>query len=60
MPLLSRQDFVKYLAEILVVVLGILIAFQVEGWRERRQLETDLELAIDRLADETQQNIVSC
>ena len=60
MPLLSRQDFVKYLAEILVVVLGILIAFQVEGWRERRQLETDLELAIDRLADETQQNILFC
>ena len=30
MQLLSKKDLVKYFAEMVVVVLGILIAFQVE------------------------------
>jgi len=34
MQLLSKKDLVKYFAEMVVVVLGILIAFQVEEWRQ--------------------------
>jgi hypothetical protein len=42
------------------VVFGILIAFQVEEWREDRQRSRDLDAALIRLADETAANLRVC
>ena len=60
MQYLSRKDLVKYFAEMLVVVLGILIAFQVDEWRDGLQIERDLHAALVRLKDETQTNLRHC
>ena len=60
MGLFSRKDLAGYSIEIVVVALGILIAFQVEEWRESRQIQEDLNLAMVRLVDETQQNTSFC
>lgn len=43
-----------------MVVLGILIAFQMEEWREDRQRSRDLDAALIRLADETAGNLRVC
>jgi hypothetical protein len=60
MPLLSKKDLVKYFAEMLVVVLGILIAFQVEEWRENVREEREINAALVRLKDETIFNLRIC
>ena len=60
MPLLSRKDLVKYFAEMMVVVLGILIAFQVDEWREGLQIDRDLQAALVRLKEESQTNLRHC
>jgi hypothetical protein len=60
MGFLSKKDLVRYLAEITVVVLGILIAFQIEEWREERQRQRDQRQALLRLAQETKENLVVC
>jgi hypothetical protein len=56
----STKQWHVYLAEMAVVVFGILIAFQVEEWREGRQGEQDMRASLQRLAEETQQNLVIC
>jgi hypothetical protein len=60
MPLLSRQDLVKYFAEMLVVILGILIAFQVDEWRDGLQIERDRHAVLVRLKEETRSNLKEC
>jgi hypothetical protein len=60
MPLLSRKDLVKYLAEMMVVVFGILIAFQVDEWRDSLQVERDRHAVLVRLKEETQSNLREC
>ena len=60
MPILSREKLATFAIEVLVVVLGILIAFQVEEWREDRQRGRDQEAALARLAEETAANLRAC
>lgn len=60
MAILTREKFVTYGIEVLVVVLGILIAFQVDEWREDRQRSRDRDAALIRLAEETAANLQNC
>jgi hypothetical protein len=60
MAILTREKFATYGIEVLVVVLGILIAFQVDEWREDRQRSRDLDAALTRLAEETAANLRVC
>lgn len=60
MLLLSKQDLIKYVAEVCVVVLGILIAFQVDEWRDGLQTERDRYAVLARLKEETQSNLTEC
>ena len=60
MPILTKEKLSTFAIEVLVVVLGILIAFQVEEWREDRQRSRDQEAALVRLAEETASNLRAC
>lgn len=60
MSIFSRRQLSIFAGETVVVVLGILIAFQVEEWRERRQSERQLEAALARLAEEAVSNLEYC
>ena len=60
MAVLTREKLATYGMEVLVVVLGILIAFQVDEWREDRQRSRDLDAALDRLVEETAANLRAC
>lgn len=60
MQYLSRKDLVKYFAEMLVVVVGILIAFQVEEWRQDVREQREIDAALVRLKDETKDNLRFC
>ena len=58
--ILTREKLAAYGIEVLVVVLGILIAFQVDEWREDRQRSRDRDAALMRLAEETATNLKHC
>jgi len=60
MKFLPKKDLVKYLAEMVVVVLGILIAFQVEEWRQNVREQREIDAALVRLNDETRANLYFC
>ena len=60
MQYLSKKDLVKYFAEVLVVVLGILIAFQVDEWREGLRERRELDDTLVRLGEETRENARRC
>jgi hypothetical protein len=60
MAILTREKLVTYGIELLVVVFGILIAFQVDEWREDRQRSRDRDAALIRLAEETAANLQNC
>lgn len=60
MSILTREKLATYGIEVVVVVFGILIAFQVDEWREDRQRGRDLEAALNRLAEETVANLRAC
>jgi hypothetical protein len=60
MSILSREKLATYFIEVLVVVFGILIAFQVDEWREDRQRNRDRDAALIRLAEETATNLQNC
>ena len=60
MAILTREKLATYGIEMLVVVFGILIAFQVEEWREDRQRSRDRDAALIRLAEETAANVRLC
>lgn len=48
------------LAELGIIVIGILLAFQVEEWREERAEQRDVLAALDRLLEEAESNRLSC
>ncbi len=60
MAILTKEKLATYGIEVLVVVLGILIAFQVDEWREDRQRIRDRDAALIRLAEETAANLNVC
>jgi hypothetical protein len=60
MAILTREKLVTYGIEVFVVVFGILIAFQVDEWREDRQRSRDRDAALIRLAEETVANLQHC
>jgi hypothetical protein len=60
MPVLTKEKLATFGIEVVVVVFGILIAFQVEEWREDRQRSRDLDAALIRLAEETAANLHAC
>jgi hypothetical protein len=60
MPILTREKLATFGVEVVVVVFGILIAFQVEEWREDRQRGRDRDAALIRLAEETAANLEMC
>ena len=60
MAILTREKLATFGIEVLVVVFGILIAFQVDEWREDRQRSRDLDAALIRLAEETATNLQHC
>jgi hypothetical protein len=60
MAILTREKLTTYGFEVLVVVFGILIAFQVEEWRDDRQRSRDRDAAMIRLAEETAGNLQNC
>jgi hypothetical protein len=60
MKLFSRSDLSKYFAEMVVVVLGILIALQVDEWRQRLVEQQEIDAALVRLADEVEENLRFC
>jgi hypothetical protein len=60
MTILTKEKLVTYGIEVIVVVFGILIAFQVEEWREDRQRNRDRHAVLMRLAEETATNLDAC
>ena len=60
MAILTKEKLATYGIEVLVVVFGILIAFQVDEWREDRQRSHDRDAALIRLAEETAANLQNC
>jgi hypothetical protein len=60
MAFLTQKKLATYGIEVLVVVFGILIAFQVDEWREDRNRSRDLDAALNRLAEETVSNLRAC
>ena len=60
MPVLTKEKLATFGIEVLVVVFGILIAFQVEEWRDDRQRSRDLDAALIRLAEENAANLRAC
>ena len=57
---MTRDKLATFGIEVLAVVFGILIAFQVEEWREDRQRSRDRDAALIRLAEETTANLQHC
>ncbi|MEM9078252.1 MAG: DUF6090 family protein [Bacteroidota bacterium] len=59
--LLSKNELSKYLfyalGEIILVVIGILLALQINNWNEKRKLEESIVNLFEVLQDELQQNI---
>lgn len=60
MAILTKENLASYGIEVFVVVFGILIAFQVDEWREDRQRSRDSDAALVRLAEETAANLQHC
>jgi hypothetical protein len=60
MAILTREKLATFGIEVVVVVFGILIAFQVEELREDRQRGRDRDAALIRLAEETAANLQHC
>jgi len=60
MHLVTTKELRKYVAEILVIIIGILIAFQVEEWRQGLRQERDLQASLVRLKEETEVNLGLC
>ena len=59
--LLIENRFKKYLlyaiGEIVLVIIGILIALQINNWNEQNKIERDLETSLKAMTDEVEENI---
>ena len=60
MSIFNKQQLSIFAGELVVVVLGILIAFQVEEWGEKRQADRALNAALARLHEEAKSNLDYC
>lgn len=60
MNFLNKERISLFLVEIVVVAVGILIAFQVEEWRDRLGEDREVTAALVRLNEETQANLNFC
>ncbi len=60
--MLTENNFGKYLiyaiGEIVLVVIGILIALQVNNWNINRQLKNDNKLFLEKMITDLKQNKV--
>jgi len=56
----SRKQLLIYAGELVVIIAGILVAFQVEEWRDSRQQDQDMTASLQRLVEETQANLGFC
>lgn len=60
--LIEREKIRKYLlyalGEILLVVIGILIALQVNNWNEERKQQQRVDMALERLFEESQEIVL--
>jgi hypothetical protein len=56
----SKKQLLIYAGELVVIIVGILIAFQVEEWREGLQQERELQASLMRLKEETEFNLEFC
>lgn len=54
---IRRQDWFQVIVEILIVVIGIFIGLQVTEWNEQRKDRQQLDIAFDRLLNETRDNL---
>lgn len=54
---LANQNWTAVVLELLIVVVGVAIGFQITEWNRGRLAEGDYQLARDRLVDETRANI---
>ena len=59
--LLSENKFSKYfiyaLGEIILVVIGIMIALQANNWNEKRKTNNTIETLIDKIEDDVTADI---
>lgn len=58
--LFTKERLGVLATEIVAVAVGILIAFQVEEWRERRAADREIQASLSRLAEETRENLDIC
>ena len=56
----SKKQLLIYAGELVVIIVGILIAFQVEEWREGLRQDRDLQASLVRLREETANNLERC
>lgn len=56
---LKTQNWLAVALEFVIVVAGVLLAFQVSAWNEYRQDQGRVALALERLQLETEQNIAA-
>jgi hypothetical protein len=48
---IREQNWSTVILEVLIVVVGILIGLQVDGWNEGRKKQQDIEVQLLRIAD---------
>jgi hypothetical protein len=54
---LRRQDWAAVAIEFLLVLVGVLLAFQINEWASERQARAEREAAISRLLDEAEEDV---
>lgn len=54
---LRRQDWAVVTIEFVLVVVGVLFAFQINEWANEREAREERRLATERLLDEAEQNV---
>jgi hypothetical protein len=54
---LSRQDWVAAAIEFILVVIGVLLAFQINEWASERQARAGRQAATTRLLDEAEEDV---
>ena len=59
--MLTQNRFGRYLfyaiGEIILVIIGILIALQINNWNERRKTEAELQSGLNAMVEELNKNV---